>query len=146
MPAPTPLPAARESSCPYLTDDQLILLTGQRNGPTRVIDTAPQPICLFRRSDEGWMAAVRIFRAADAAGAAAIVDAHIPVADSSPADQPATWTGGYTALPDGSTDYPESRAVYGVSKGEYAVIVWTNQPQTVKARRVVIATIENLGL
>lgn len=145
-PAATPLPEARQASCPYLPDDQLILLTGQRNGPTTVIDTAPQPLCVFQRSDGGWMAAIRIFRAPDAAGAAAVVDAHIPVADSSPADQPAGWTGGYLTLPDGTPDYPESRTVYGVSKGDTAVIVWTNQEQTVKSRQVVIATIENLGL
>lgn len=146
LPAPTPLPAPRPGSCPYLPDDQLILLTGQRNGPTSVIDAAPQPICLFQRSDEGWRAAVRIFRASDPAGATAIVDAHVPVADSSPAEQPVGWTGGYMSLPDGSTDYPESGAVYGVSKCEFAVIAWTNQPQTIKARRVVLATIANLGL
>lgn len=142
----TALPAPVGGDCPYFSAEAAAELTGQRTGPGELIATSPAPICVFTRSDGGWLAAVRVFRTPDAASAAAAVDGRIPVADSSPADDPAGWTGGYRGLPSGTEDYPDSRSVYGVSKGTSAVVAWTNQAQSIKSRRIVEAVIVNLQL
>ena len=142
----TALPAAVGGDCPYLDAEEAKYLTGQRPGPGEVTAAAPAPICVFVRSDGGWMAAVRVFRTPDAASAAAAVDARVPIAASSPADRPSGWTGGYLPLPSGTPEYPEARSVYGVSKGTSAVVAWTNQAQSIKSRRIVEAVIENLAL
>lgn len=146
-PAPTtPLPAAVSGDCPYLSADDAARLAGQRTGPGAVVAANPAPICVFTRSDGGWLAAVRVFRTPDAASAAAAVDERVPIADSSPAEDPAGWTGGYRGLPSGTPEYPAARAVYGVSKGASAVVVWTNQPQSIRGRRIVEAVIGSLQL
>ncbi|MEJ7650675.1 MAG: DUF2020 domain-containing protein [Nakamurella sp.] len=142
----TALPAPIGGDCPYFTAEAAAELTGQRTGPGELIATSPAPICVFTRSDGGWLAAVRVFRTPDAASAAAAVDERIPVADSSPADDPAGWTGGYLGLPSGAKEYPDARSVYGVSKGSSAVVAWTNQAQSIKSRRIVEAVIGNLQL
>ena len=142
----TALPAPISGDCPYFTAEAAAELTGQRTGPGELIATSPAPICVFTRSDGGWLAAVRVFRTPDAASAAAAVDERIPIADSSPADDPAGWTGGYLGLPTGAEEYPDARSVYGVSKGTSAVVAWTNQAQSIKSRRIVEAVIGNLQL
>lgn len=142
----TALPASISGDCPYFTAEAAAELTGQRTGPGELIAASPAPICVFTRSDGGWLAAVRVFRTPDAASAAAAVDERIPIADSSPADDPAGWTGGYLGLPSGTEEYPDARSVYGVSKGTSAVVAWTNQAQSIKSRRIVVAVIGNLQL
>lgn len=146
-PAPTTsLAAAVSGSCPYLSADDAARVAGQRTGPGAVVAATPAPICVFTRSDGGWLAAVRVFRTPDAASAAAAIDERILIADSSPADDPTGWTGGYRGLPSGTPEYPEARSVYGVSKGTAAVVVWINQAQSIKGRRIVEAVIGNLQL
>lgn len=146
----TALPEQQTGSCPYLPDDELILMTGQRNGPTRVIRTGlagpggEAPICVFYRTDGDWMATVRPFQTPSSAAAVAAVDARIPPTSSSPGDRPAGWAGGYQRLPDGAEEWPDARSVYGVSKGGRAVVAWTNRDQTIKARRIVEASIAAL--
>lgn len=146
----TALPEQQTGSCPYLPDDELILMTGQRNGPTKVIRTGlagpggEAPICVFYRTDGDWMATVRPFQTPSSAAAVAAVDARIPPTSSSPGDRPAGWAGGYQRLPDGAEEWPDARSVYGVSKGGRALIAWTNRDQTIKARRIVEASIAAL--
>lgn len=57
---------------------------------------------------------------------------------------PVGWTGGLMGLPDGDPQYPDAESVYGVSKGNRAVIAWTNRIQTIKSRRAVEANIATL--
>lgn len=142
----TVLPPATSGDCPYLPAADIRYLTGQRAGAGQLISASPEPICVFTRLDTVWVAAIRVFRTPDAASARAAVDERIPVSGSSPADRPTGWSGGYMGLPDGTSEYPQARSVYGVSAGQYAVIVWTNQQQSVKARSVVEAVIANLRL
>lgn len=134
-----------EGNCPYLQGHDVSLLSGQRVGRVELIAAAPQPICVFYRIvDGGWLGAVRVIDADSPAQAVAAVDAAAPPADSSPADQPAGWGGGYLLLPRGDAHFPESRALYAVSKGKRAVIAWNSRDQTVKSRRLVEATITAL--
>lgn len=135
-----------DGNCPYLKSSEVNLLAGQRVGRVQLIPARLQPICVFYRIvDGGWLGAVRVIEAGDPAQAVAAVDEAVPPADSSPADQPQGWGGGYQLLPDGAAEFSAARAVYGVSKGARAVIAWNSRNQTVKSRRLVEATITSLG-
>ena len=137
-PPTTDEPAPVAGTCPYLSDDTVADINGQRTGVTTVIEVDPHPICTFTRSDGGWLATVRIVQADSPAAAAAAVDQHVPVESSNPADDPAGWTGGSMATGDGS--------VYAVAKGSVAVIAEANQPQSIKGRQLAVTAIANLGL
>lgn len=137
-PSPTAEPAAVDGTCPYLTDDQAADINGQHTGPTQIVDVAPHPVCTFTRSDGGWLATVRIVEAATPAEAVAAVNQHVPIDHSSPANQPAGWSGGAVVLDD--------RSVYAVAKDRYAVIAESNQLQTIKGRQMAITAISTLGL
>ncbi len=137
-PPATPEPEPVVADCPYLADDQVADINGQRTGVTTVIDVAPYPICTFARSDGGWLATVRVVQADSPSGAVAAVDQHVPVDGSDPADDPAGWTGGSLTSGDRST--------YAVAKGTVAVIAEANQPLSIKGRQLAVAVITNLGL
>ncbi len=137
-PPPTDEPAAVAGDCPYLTDDQVADINGQHTGPTSIVAVGPYPVCTFTRSDGGWLATVRIVEAPTPAEAVAAVDQHVPIENSSPARQPAGWSGGSAVLDD--------RSVYAVAKDRYAVVAESNQLQTIKGRQMAITTISALGL
>jgi hypothetical protein len=137
-PAATEEPAPVIGTCPYLSDDDVADINGQRTGVTTVVDVAPHPVCTFTRSDGGWLATVRIVQADGPEAAVAAVDQHVPIESSNPADDPAGWIGGSMRTGDSS--------VYAVSKGTIAVIAEANQPQSIKGRQLAIAAIANLGL
>lgn len=137
-PPPTAEPAAVDGTCPYLTDEQAADINGQRTGQTQVIDVPPHPVCVFTRSDGGWLATVRVIEAANPAEAVAAVNQHVPIDNSSPATQPAGWSGGAVVLDD--------RSVYAVAKDRFAVVAESNQLQTIKGRQMAITAISALGL
>lgn len=137
-PPATDEPAPVAGDCPYLPDDQVADINGQRTGVTTLVTVAPHPICTFTRSDGGWLATVRIVQADSPAAAAAAVDQHVPVGQSDPADDPAGWIGGSMPTDRGS--------IYAVAKGQVAVIAEANQPQSIKGRQLAVAAIANLGL
>jgi hypothetical protein len=137
-PAATATPPAQPGTCPYLSDDQVADINGQRAGQTSVIAVAPQPTCVFTRSDGGWLATVQIIQADTEQSAVAAVDQHVPIEQSDPASQPAGWTGGSMVTDD--------RSVYAVSKGTIAIVAESNQLQSIKGRQMVIATVAALGL
>jgi len=137
-PPPTDEPAAVSGDCPYLSDTDVADINGQHTGQTQIIDVTPYPICVFNRSDGGWMATVRVIQADNPAAAIAAVDAHVPIGSSDPAGQPPGWTGGAMVTAD--------KSVYAVSKGPIAVVAESNQLQSIKGRQMVIKTVTNLGL
>ena len=137
-PSATEEPAAISADCPYLSDTDVADINGQHTGQTQIIDVKPYPICVFGRSDGGWMATVRVIQADKPEAATAAVDAHVPIESSDPASQPPGWTGGAMVTAD--------KSVYAVSKGSIAVVAESNQLQSVKGRQMVIKTVANLGL
>lgn len=145
-PPATKEPAPVPGECPYLATGDVSLINGQRPGQTMIIAVKPYPICDFYRSDGGWMARIRVIEAATPQAARAAVDQHVPVADSSPADQPPGWTGGSMPTPDGIEGNPDVQSVYAVSKARTAIVAESNQAQTIKGRQMVIETVANLGL
>lgn len=137
-PPPTSEPAPVDGECPYLATAAVADINGQRTGTTQVIDVQPQPVCVFYRSDGGWMATIRIIQADTPQAAVAAVDQHVPIDGSNPAGQPPGWTGGSMVTDKGS--------VYAVSKGTTAIVAESNQQQSIKGRQMVIQAVANLGL
>jgi UPF0176 protein len=137
-PASTSQPAPADGECPYLATDAVAEINGQHTGTTQIIDLAPQPMCVFYRSDGGWMASIRIIQADTPQAAVAAVDQHVPIDVSDPASQPPGWTGGSMVTDTGS--------VYAVSKGTIAIVAESNQGQSIKGRQMVIKAVANLGL
>lgn len=138
---PPKLPAAPEPAltrdCPYLDAEFVAAANGQRVDRTQISRPAqgPHPSCFFFRPDGGLQLSVRVY-VGEPAVAMGLVDQAAPIAESDPADQPSGWNGGSLVTGAG--------AVYAVAKDGAAVLVTTNQGQTIKARRVaerVIATL-----
>ncbi len=137
-PPSTAEPAPVDGQCPYLSTDDVADINGQHTGTTQIIDVQPYPVCVFYRSDGGWMASIRIIQADTPQAAVAAVDQHVPIDGSDPASQPPGWTGGSMVIDTGS--------VYAVSKGPIAIVAESNQQQSIKGRQMVIKAVANLGL
>ncbi|SDC79151.1 DUF2020 domain-containing protein [Actinokineospora iranica] len=133
---PMPEPVAG-GPCPYLESAVVADANGQRVTKVRTSADKPQPACFFYRPDGNVQLTVRIY-AGEPVVAKAIVDEAAPIATSNPASAPAGWKGGSLSGDKG--------AVYAVAKAGTAVVVTTNQEQTIKARRITEAVIENAGL
>lgn len=143
--SPAPQPAAKPPAapkptkagpCPYLDTVFVEDTNGQHIGDVKTSKGNP-PACFFYRPDGGLQMTVRIYRG-DAAVAKALVDQAAPVDTSNPAELPGGWSGGAQPTDDG--------AVYAVAKDAEAVVVTTNQEQTIKAKVVAQQAIDALGL
>lgn len=132
---PQPQPAA-DRPCPYLDAAAVERANGQRVGAVRISAGQP-PACFFERGDGSLQLRTWIVEGTQAK-AGATVDAAAPVATSDRAELPGGWSGGSQPTADG--------AVFAVAKQGTAVVVTTNQEQTIKARRVAEQVIANLGL
>ncbi|WP_019813619.1 DUF2020 domain-containing protein [Saccharomonospora saliphila] len=132
---PDPEPVA-EGPCPYLDTETVAEANGQRVRRVRVSDDEPHPACFFHRPDGEVQLTVRVY-VGDPAVAVGVVDAAAPVENSNPATRPSGWEGGYRAGDDG--------AVYAISKGDTAVVVTTNQRQSVKARSIATTVVHGIG-
>ena len=109
-----------------------------------IISVKPEPICVFYRSDGGYMASVRVILAATPQAAIAAVNQHVPIADSFPVSQPAGWSGGAMPTPKGIPGNDQVASVYAVSKGKYAIVAESNQAQSIKGRQMVVDTVASL--
>jgi UPF0176 protein len=136
-PPPDPTPA-NDAPCPYLEDDFVEQTNGQRVGKTAVSADAPHPACFFYRDDGGEQLRVQVLVNADPATARALVDRAAPVATSDPAQLPGGW--------DGGKQPTDSGAVFAVHKAGAAVVVISNQKQTIKVSRIAEQVIAALGL
>jgi UPF0176 protein len=135
-PAPQPEPSV-DAKCPYLDSSFIADANGQRVGRVRLSTDTPHPACFFYRQDGKLQLSTQVY-VGDADQAKALVDRVAPVATSNPAQLPDGWAGGAQAT--------DSGAVFAVTKDGTAVVVTTNQAQTIKAKRVAEKTIAALGL
>jgi hypothetical protein len=133
-PAPEP---SGSGPCPYLGTDFVAQANGQHVSKVRTSADKPQPSCFFYALNGALQLTVRVY-VGEPAVATAMVDQAAPVDTSNPADEPAGWRGGYEATGTG--------AVYAVAKQGAAVVVTTNQQQSVKARTVAKQVIGGLKL
>jgi hypothetical protein len=110
---------------------------GQRATKVRISADKPHPACFFYRADGKNQLTARVF-VGDAKQAKALVDEAAPIATSNAANSPPGWKGGSAGADKGS--------VYAVAKQGTAVIVTSNQAQSIKARRVAEQVITTLAL
>lgn len=134
---PVPQPATA-GSCPYLASPVAADLNGQRVASVRLDTAYDPPACFFLIGNGTTQLSVWVYRAPSAALATAVVNRAAPVASSDPADAPAGWIGGRQGGAAG--------AVYAVAKGATAVVVTSNQEQSLKAQRVTEEVISALTL
>ncbi|KAA2263746.1 DUF2020 domain-containing protein [Solihabitans fulvus] len=135
-PPPAPQPTS-DAPCTYLDNRFVADANGQLVNHVRTSEDKPYPTCFFYGNPKDIQLTVRVY-VGDPKIATAIVDQAAPRASSDPADDIAGWTGGKMPTADG--------AVYAVAKGGTAVVVNSDQKQTVKPRRVVETVIKNLKL
>lgn len=133
---PEPQPAA-DGPCPFLDKSFVAQANGQQVSKIKISADRPIPTCFFYALSGKLQLTVRVY-SGDTPVARALVDQAAPVATSNPASEPAGWNGGYL-----STD---SGAVYAVWHEKSAVVVTTNQKQSVKARTVAVQAIGSLKL
>jgi hypothetical protein len=134
--APAPQPAANEP-CPYLDETAVESINGQRVGAVRISADRPYPACFFLRGDGAEQLRTWVVVATPEV-ARATVDAAAPVATSDLAELPGGWSGGSQPTSHG--------AVFAVAREGTAVVVTTNQPHTLGAKRITERVIAALGL
>lgn len=135
-PPPVPEPTT-DGQCPYLASSVVQEANGQLVRKVRLSADQPNPACFFYANASDIQLTVWVFQG-DAKIAKAVVDRAAPVADSNPATEPAGWNGGSSTTATG--------AVYAIAKDGTAVVVTSNQKQTIKTRRVAETVVGNLGL
>lgn len=123
---PEPQPVA-DGPCPYLDTGAVQDANGQHIYSVRISADKPYPACFFYRGDGKEQLRARIVVATPKV-AGATVDAAAPVATSDLAELPGGWSGGSQPTADG--------AVFAVARGNTAIVVTTNQQQTISARKV----------
>jgi hypothetical protein len=140
---PPQLPAATSANCPFLDLNEVQNDNGQHVGSVKVSTSADgqaHPVCYFYRPDGHLQMTVRVY-VGTAAVATALVNQAAPIKTSDPADQPPGWQGGSEA----SSPPPLAGAVYAIAKGGTAIIVVSNQLQSIKCRLVATAVANGLG-
>ncbi len=139
QPVPAPQPMA-DGPCRYLPAAAVQAANGERVVAVRISDTGPdrpQPACFFFAAN-GTVQLRTWILATTPQVARATVDAAAPVASSDLAELPGGWSGGSQPTTDG--------AVFAVSRQGTAVVITTNQRQTIGARRIAEQVIADLGL
>ena len=138
-PAVAPLPVA-DGPCPYLPTEFVQAANGERVTGVRISETGvnqPHPACFFLTYHDAVQVRTWIVVATPQT-AGATVDAAAPVATSDLVELPGGWSGGSQPTADG--------AVFAVARQGTAVVVTTNQRQTIGARRIAEQVIATLGL
>jgi hypothetical protein len=123
--------------CPYMDSNFVAQSNGQHVSKVQTSADKPYPTCFFYALSGNVQLTVRVY-VGEPAVATALVDQVAPVDTSNPAEEPAGWRGGYEAI--------DSGAVYAVAMQGTAVVVTTNQKQSIKARTVAKQAIAELKL
>ncbi len=134
-----PLPVSN-GPCDYLPAASVQAANGERVAAVRVSETGPDrpyPACFFYTGN-GTVQLRTWIVVATPAVVHATVDAAAPVATSDLAELPGGWSGGSQPTADG--------AVFAVARHGTAVVITTNQRQTISARRIAEQVITTLHL
>lgn len=140
VPAVTAPQPMADGPCRYLPAAAVQAANGERVVAVRISDTGPdrpQPACFFFAAN-GTVQLRTWILATTPQVARATVDAAAPIASSDLAQLPGGWSGGSQPTADG--------AVFAVSRQGTAVVITTNQRQTIGARRIAVQVIAALGL
>ena len=133
------VPGGRTSwqECPYLDTQWVADTNGQRVTGVGVDERFSTPACVYWSFPEEPQLTVIVREMDTIDEAIAVVDWAAPVDTTELAEEPAGWSGGRRGR-DG--------ALYAVQKDTVAVVVFTNQDQSLKAQLVAETVIGNLGL
>ncbi|MFI9380890.1 DUF2020 domain-containing protein [Kutzneria sp. NPDC052558] len=129
--------AATTAQCPYLSSDFVADANGEKVTKVMISADKPHPACFFYSFGNDKQLVVQVY-VGQAAAATALVNKAAPIDSSDKADLPGGWNGGSMATSTG--------AVYAVAKAGSAVVAFTDQKQTIKAKQVVKQAIAALGL
>lgn len=125
------------SDCPYIGPGWLEETNGQRLTKQGIDTRFPTPACVFWSYQDDPQATVIVRDMPTVEDARAAVDWAAPIDATEPASFDG-WEGGRGVVND--------HAVYAVQKDTHAVLVWSNQHQTVKSEQIAHEAIANLGL
>lgn len=145
LPADAMPDVAREGmvDCPYLDTQFVAETNGQKvtaSGTDTRFDT---PACVYWSYPEDPQLEVIVRHTGSEEEARKVVDHAAPVDITDPAEQPAGWSGGRAG---GGVVPGREGAVYAVAKDTVAVVVLTNQKESVKAQLIAEQAITNLSL
>ncbi|MDO5032950.1 DUF2020 domain-containing protein [Corynebacterium sp.] len=139
-PLPTAAPQAEATEwrdCPYLDTAWLAQTNGQKVTRVGVDPSFDTPACIFWSYPEDPQATIIVEKQDSVEAARALVDATAPVSETELAEFEG-WSGGRGIV--------NEHAVYAVQKDTTAVLVWSNQLQTLKTELIAQEVIRNLGL
>ena len=125
------------SDCPYIGPGWLEETNGQRLTKQGIDTRFPTPACVFWSYQDDPQATVIVREMPTVEDARAAVDWAAPIDATEPASFDG-WEGGRGVV--------NEHAVYAVQKDTHAVLVWSNQQQTVKSEQIAHEAIANLGL
>jgi len=143
------IPGGRESweDCPYLDTAWVEETNGQR---VLGVGTDPRfdtPACVYWSYPDAPQLTVIVRDMPDEAAAIAVVDWAAPIDSTEPAEEPEGWSGGRAGagMVPGGLPTGHDGALYAVQKDNRAVVVFTNQDQSLKAELVAKEVIDTLG-
>lgn len=139
------VPGGRDSweECPYLDTAWVSDTNGQRTLGVGVDARFDTPSCVFWSYPEEPHLTVIVRDMPDTDAAIRVVDWAAPIDTTEPAEEPEGWSGGRAGaglVPD------REGSLYAVQKDDRAVVVFTNQDQSLKAELVAKEVIATLGL
>lgn len=139
------IPGGRDSwvECPYLDTEWVSDTNGQRTLGVGIDERFDTPACVFWSYPEEPHLTVIVRDMPDEDAAIAVVDWAAPIDATEPAEDPEGWSGGRAGaglVPD------RTGSLYAVQKEDKAVVVFTNQDQSLKAELVATEVITRLGL
>lgn len=137
LPVDTAAQVDAHEPCPYLDTQWLADTNGQIVTDQGLDHRFGTPACVFWSYPEAPQATVMVRDLGTVERARAAVDWAAPIDATGPVEEN-DWHGGRGVLGEMS--------VYAVQKDNIAVLVWTNQLQTIKAELIAKETIKNLGL
>ncbi len=123
--------------CPYLDTQWVANTNGQRMIGQGIDARFNTPACVFWSFPDEPQATVIVRHMPTEQAAINVVDWAAPITTTEPVDENG-WSGGRSGNPQG--------AVYAVQKGPVAVVVFSNQEQSLKAELIAKETIKNLNL
>lgn len=126
------------NECPYLNTEWVQDANGQKVTGMDIDPSLNPPACVFWSFPEEPQLTVMVRHFSDPKDAIAMVDWAAPIDTTDPAQVPGGWDGGRFG--------GEGRSLFAVHKGNTAVVVFSNQEQSVKAQIVAEEVIKNLKL
>ncbi|WP_448854372.1 DUF2020 domain-containing protein [Corynebacterium frankenforstense] len=139
------VPGGRDNgaACPYLDAEWVARTNGQKVTGQGTDARFTTPACVFWSYGEDPQLQVSVRHMPSPEEATAVVNRAAPIERTNPAEEIDGWSGGRAG---GELVEAPWGALYAVAKGPMAVVVFSDQAQSVKAEAVAREVIANLGL